>query len=158
MVVVPTDNPNLPSVKFEDTSTYYWPQFDLNITDAFGNTPVEGFTTVNGPSMFKKAVALSSDKKEVKKCDDLSKTPFFHRFLLRSAYRTMTLPTKIAFQTPRSAKRASPSPSFTIPSIRKQNWIFYLTKILITMTRSTLLAPVRKLEDPALLSTDKGVT
>ena len=65
VVVVPTDNPALPSVEFGVTATYHWPQFDKNVTDEFGENPVDGFTEVDGPSMFKKAIDLSGTDEEV---------------------------------------------------------------------------------------------
>ena len=65
IVVVPTASSVLPSVEYGVTSTYHWPQFDKNVTDQFGENPVEGFTEVTGPSLFKKAIGLSSTDEEV---------------------------------------------------------------------------------------------
>lgn len=66
MVVVPTDPPALGSVLYQETATYVWPMFNLNVTTPFGDTPTEGFTQVDGPNMFKKAIELSSDESQVK--------------------------------------------------------------------------------------------
>ena len=64
-MVVPTDPPDLPSVQFEDTTTYHWPVFNKNVTNAFGENPTEGFTEVDGPNMFKKGIELSSLENQV---------------------------------------------------------------------------------------------
>ena len=64
--MVPTDPPQLDSVLFEDTATYHWPQFNKNVTNAFGENPTDGFTEVDGPNMFKKGIALASDDDQVR--------------------------------------------------------------------------------------------
>lgn len=65
IVVVPTDPPELGSVLFEETTTYHWPLFHKNVTNAFGENPTEGFTEVDGPNLFKKGIGLSSDDEQV---------------------------------------------------------------------------------------------
>ena len=77
IVVVPTDPPDLGSVLFEETTTYHWPQFNLNVTDAFGATPLEGFSEVDGPNMFKKGIGLSKEDQQV---DYVSNSPRAYKY------------------------------------------------------------------------------
>ena len=53
------------SVEYGVSTTYHWPQFDKNVTDQYGQNPISGFTEVNGPGLFQKAIQLSSIQEQV---------------------------------------------------------------------------------------------
>ena len=60
VVVLPTNAPY--ETKFSKTTTYYWPNFDLNITQ----NADKGFdNTTDGPFGFGKAVHLDKTKQQV---------------------------------------------------------------------------------------------
>ena len=73
IVVLPTNAPY--DTKFAKTTTYYWPNIELNATtDSVKDG--EGYQEAEGPFGFGTAIELSKDKSQVTYCWETSNSDF----------------------------------------------------------------------------------